>query len=145
MKVGHDPGIPETTADFRKLRLDLTTALRQTFDLISKATEESGSRIIQEEVYNAEKDVFTNLGTIVINESLENALIVYAQRLSHSANEVEQSRFKAAEVGTALCLLARKGSRLSTVLRQQLGQLQAQERSVPIQQCLERAVKSLDV
>ena len=80
-----------------------------------------------------------------MSDALEDTLVEYAKSLSSSGSQVEQTRLKAAEVGVALCPLARKGSRLRGVLMQQLTQLQAQERSVPVQQCLERAVNSLGV
>jgi len=125
--------------------VELTSALRQVLDLIKKATARGGSRTVQDEIYSAEKGLFDKMADIPLNSSLEDTLIEYAQSLSGSSNQVEQSRLKAAEVGVALCPLARKGSRMGEVLVQQLTQLQALERSVPVQQCLERGLKSLSV
>lgn len=125
--------------------LDLTSALRQVLDLIQKATAKGGSRTVLDEIYSAEKRLFEKMADVPLNSSLEDTLIEYAQSLSGSSNQVEQSRLKAAEVGIALCPLARKGSRMREILMEQLSQLLAQERSVPVQQCLERGLKSLSV
>ncbi len=100
---------------------------------------------MQDRIYSAEKGLFDKMADVPLNSSLEDTLIEYAQSLSGSSNQVEQSRLKAAEVGVALCPLARKGRRMREVLVQQLTQLQVQERSVPVQQCLERGLKSLSV
>jgi len=123
--------------------VELTSALGQVLDLIKKATARGGSRTVQDEIYSAEKGLFDKMQDVRMNGSLDDTLIEYAQSLSGSRNQVEQSRLKAAEVGVALCPLARKGSRMREILKQQLTQLQAQERSVPVQQCLERGLKSL--
>ncbi len=124
--------------------LELTPALRQVLELIRKATK-GGSRTVQDEIYSAEKGLFEKMADVPLNSSLEDTLIEYTQSLSSSSNQVEQSRKKAAEVGIALCPLARKGSRMRERLMQQLSQLLAQERSFPVQQCLERGLKSLSV
>lgn len=125
--------------------LELTAALRQVLDLIQKATAKGGSRPVLDEIYSAEKGLFEKMADVPLNSSLEDTLIEYAQSLSGSSNQVEQSRLKAAEVGIALCPLARKASRMRDILMQQLSQLLAQERSVPVQQCLERGLRSLSV
>lgn len=125
--------------------VELDSALKQVLDLIQKVTSKGGSRAVQDNIYGAEKRLFEKMADVPLNSSLEDTLIEYAQNLSGSSNEVEQSRLKAAEVGIALCPLARKGSRLREVLMQQLSQLLAQERSVPVQQCLERGLKLLGV
>lgn len=113
--------------------------------LARKATTRSGSRIVQDEIYDAEKDLLVKLQGVSVADGLEDVLVECAQGLSSSASQVEQSRLKAAEVGAALCVLGRQSSRMRGVIKQQLSQLQSQERSIAVQQCLERAVKSLDV
>lgn len=99
--------------------------------------------MMQDEIYSAEIGLFDKMRDVHLSDDLEETLIQYGQSLSSSSNQVEQSRMKAAEVAAALCQLARPGSRLKEVMMQQLSQLRAQERSIPIQQCLDRALRSL--
>ena len=145
IKVGHGYSYVSKRLPNVDVLLDLSAALEQAFDLVRRAKTKSSSNIVRNDVYVAEKDLFGRMQDVGMNDSLEDVLIGYAQSLRSSANQVEESRLKAAEAGAALCSLAGKGGRLGAVLMQQLSQLQAQERSVLVQQCLERAARSLAV
>ena len=125
----------------------MTTALEQSLALINRVTAESGSRIVQESVYDAETSLFNKLSNVEVpmNEELESVLMRYLTALSRSSSQVEQSRLKAADVIVALGPLARKGRRLSDLLKEQVAQLLTQERSVPVQRRLELGIKSVDV
>lgn len=112
-------------------------------ELVQRAMTESGSKILHDEIYSAEKGLFEKMADVEMSNSLEDILVDYARSLSSASNHVEQSRMKAAEIGLAMGPLGRRGSRIKKELVEQLSQLRAQERSVPVQQCLERAMKSL--
>lgn len=122
-------------------------ALEQSLALINRVTAESGSRIVQESVYDAETSLFNKLSNVEVpmNEELESVLMRYLTALSRSSSQVEQSRLKAADVIVALGPLARKGRRLSDLLKEQVAQLLTQERSVPVQRRLELGIKPVYV
>ena len=120
---------------------DLGSALRRTLELINQATANSGAKLVQDAVYQAEKGLFTKMQDVALSASVEDALVEYAKSLSDSGKHVEQIRLQGAEMAEALGRLSRQSNRLGEVLRQQVRQLLAQERSVAVRQCLERVSK----
>ena len=115
--------------------------------LINRVTAESGSRIVQESVYDAEASLFIKMSNVEVatNEELESVLMQYCTAFSRSSSQVEQSRLKAADVVVALGPLARKGRRLRDFFTEQVARLLTQERSVLVRRRLELGMKSVDV
>ncbi|KAL8830769.1 MAG: hypothetical protein Q9191_001246 [Dirinaria sp. TL-2023a] len=126
---------------------DLIKALEESLVLINRVIADGGSRVVQDNIYDAEISVFKKLENVdvAMSEDLESILMQYCTNLLRSSSQVEQSRLKAAEVAVALSPLARKGSRLSGLLREQVAGLLAQERSVTVQRRLEQGMKSLEL
>lgn len=100
------------------------------------------SRTVQNAIYDGEKALFGKLDALEqMPESLEDALIEYVRILFRQADQAEQTRVKAADAAAAIADVASKGLRLRTLLRNEIREAQAQERSISVQQSLERARK----
>lgn len=77
-------------------------------------------------------------------EPLESILVEYVKQLFGGSEQVEQTRLKASEAAVSMARLTRKGKSIKTTLREELGRARAQERSVPVQQSLDRAREIVD-
>ena len=74
-------------------------------------------------------------------EALEDALLEYVKVLFRQGDQAEQTRVKAAEAAVAIADFSSKGMRLRRLLRDEITVTLAQERSISVQQGLERAGK----
>ena len=126
---------------------DLYTSLAQTLELVNRVRAENGSRTAVNAIYDAQKSLFERLKKRYHEAppaSLETVLIEYIKQLLSSSDQVEQTRMKAAEAVVAVGPIARRGSRLKAALAQGLSAIRAQERSIGVQQVLDRASSILD-
>lgn len=100
------------------------------------------SSTVQNAIYDGEKILFRKLHALEqMPESLEDALIEYVKVLFRQGDQAEQTRVKAAEAAVAIADFSTKGMRLRGLLRDEITVTLAQERSISVQQGLERAGK----
>lgn len=97
-------------------------------------------------IYDAEKSLFQKLQQVLRqapSESLANLLIEYLKTLFGSRDQVEQTRIKAAEAAAAFAPLSGTSERLRAALIDGISAARPQERSVPVQEGLERARQAI--
>ena len=126
---------------------ELVSSLTESFELVGRVRIGAASRLTLNAMYDAEKRCFDRINEVqdeVLPGPLESILVEYVKQLLGSSEQVEQTRLKASEAAVSMAGLARKGNSIKTVLREELGRARAQERSVPVQQSLERARKMVD-
>ena len=123
---------------------DLVSSLTETLELVGRVRAEAASRLTLNAVYDAEKKFFERLNGVqgeALSGPLESILIEYVKQLFGSSEQVEQTRLKASEAAVSVAPLVSKGDSIKTVFAEQLDTARAQERSVSVQQSLERARK----
>ena len=126
---------------------DLVSSLTETLELVGGVRAGAASRVTLNAIYDAEKKVFERLNGVqgeALAGPLETILIEYVKQLFGSSEQVEQTRLKASEAAVSVAPLASKGKRITTVFTEQLASARAQERSVSVQQSLDRARAALD-
>ena len=123
---------------------DLVSSLTETFELTSRARTGAASRITLNAIYDAQKELFEKLDDVQLSESLEAILVVYVKQFFGSGDEVEQTRVKASEAAVAVARIASKGTLTKAAFAESLASARAQERSVSIQQSLDRTKKILE-
>ena len=122
---------------------DLSLALARALELINSATKEERSSLVQDTIYDGEVKLFGEMTNIRMNDKLEEAVVGYAKNLSTPHDLVERSRHKAAEAITSMVPLGRSSDRIRSALSQAIAKARVNERSVSIQQSLQRAQESL--
>lgn len=127
--------------------LDLITSLSQALELVNRATSESGSRIVQNAIFDADRSLFEKLqgsNQVPLADSLEDVLLDFTKTLFQSSERVEQTRIKAADAIATMALLARTGERLRSTVMQELSLAIEREPSVAVQHVLIRAKRTVD-
>jgi len=123
----------------------LNTRLSQAYELLTTTNRfESGSKIVQNAMYEALGSLFQNLQKLdqqTLPGSLENTLVEYANQIFASTDQVEHIRLKAAEAAVALASVSRSGDRLREAFADGLANARRQERSTLVQHSLDRALK----
>ena len=76
-----------------------------------------------------------------LSAGLEDVLIRYITLVLDTQDEVEQVRLKAAAVAAELASLVKNNDRTRAIFTEQLGRRRASERSLGVQQALDRALK----
>ena len=126
---------------------DLVFSLTETIELVGQIKTEAGSRLTLNAIYDGQKKCFDRLHEVQDGSlplALEGVLVKYVEQLFGSKEQVEQTRLKASEAAVSMAPLVRQGNSIKTVFREQLATARAQERSVPVQQSLDRAGKMVD-
>ena len=131
----------------RRSGKELVFSLAETIELVSQIRTGAASRLTLNAIYEGEKKCFDRLyevqdGSLAL--PLESVLVEYVKQLFGAKEQVEQTRLKASEAAVSVARLVRQGSNIRTVFREQLATARAQERSVPVQQSLDRAGKMVD-
>lgn len=99
-------------------------------------------RSVQNAIYDGEKTLFGKLDALEqMPESVEDALIEYVKLLFRQGDQAEQTRAKAADAAAAIADFSSKGMRLRMLLRDEITKARAQERSISVQQSLDRIRK----
>lgn len=125
--------------------LELEESLSQTLELVKKSMS-SKVRIVQDALLDAQKTLFQKLGVLdKLPESVENILLEYVPTVFDEDDSAEQTRIKAAETALVMVSTARKGGKLSSLLKQKVVSAKRHERSSSVVQILERVRQSLDV
>ena len=111
-----------------------------------KTLSESGSRIVRNSIYDAEKALFQKMGKRYsgnLPEIIGSSLVGFVQTLFQSGDQVEQTRLKAAEVASTMASLGSTNELLRRTLIDGINRARAEERSVSVQQCLDRAKRAM--
>ena len=126
---------------------DLVFSLTETIELVRQIRTGAASRLTLNAICDGQRKCFDRLQEVQDGSlplPLESVLVQYVKQLFGSNEQVEQTRLKASEAAVSIAPLVRQGNSIKTVFREQLATARAQERSVPIQQSLDRAVKMVD-
>ncbi|KAL8817776.1 MAG: hypothetical protein Q9223_003451 [Gallowayella weberi] len=126
---------------------ELNSSLSRALALTVRTLSENGNRNVHNAIYEAEKSLFEKLAKgssrQPFSEALVAVLIEYVKTLSKSQDQVEQTRIKAAEAAAALAPLSEKSEHLRAALIVWISSAKTQERSVPVQQVLDRARQAI--
>ncbi|KAL8803213.1 MAG: hypothetical protein Q9182_003314 [Xanthomendoza sp. 2 TL-2023] len=126
---------------------ELHSSLSQALALTVRTLSENGNRNVHNAIYEAEKSLFQKLGKESsrqpFSEAVVAVLIKYVKTLSQSQDQVEQTRIKAAEAAAALAPLSERSEHLRAALIVWISSAKTQERSVPVQQVLDRARQAI--
>ncbi|KAI4104496.1 MAG: hypothetical protein L6R37_003239 [Teloschistes peruensis] len=116
-------------------------------DLESRSGGPSSKTVkVHEAIIDAEKSLFQKLQRAPRQSSSETLVTVlneYLQILFGTKDAVEQTRLKAAEAAAAFAPLTGTNERLRAALIDAIGRTRRQERSVPVQEALERARRAI--
>lgn len=99
-------------------------------------------------IYEAEKSLFQKMEKALegqgVSETMIVVLIEYVKTLSKSRDQVEQTRIYAAEAAAALASFSSgKSQHVRTALIDWINSAKTDERSVPVQQSLDRARRAI--
>lgn len=126
---------------------DLSSHLSRAVALTLRTLSENGNRNVHNAIYEAERSLFQKLEKESIRHNFSEAvvavLVEYIPTLSKSQDQVEQTRIKAAEAATTLARFSGKSEHLRTALIDWISSARTQERSVPVQQSLDRVRQAL--
>ncbi|KAL8873908.1 MAG: hypothetical protein Q9174_000684 [Haloplaca sp. 1 TL-2023] len=111
---------------------------------------EDGSRKVHDAIYDAEKSLFQKMqkeageAPSAPSDSMTNLLVEFLETLFGSWDQqVEVTRAKACEAGAAFAPLAGTSERLRSALISKINAARTQERSVGVQEALERARRAI--
>ena len=123
---------------------DLVASLTETLELVNRVRTGAASRVTLNAIYDAQKGLFERLNGVqhdALSEPLESILVEYVKQLLGSSEQVEQTRLKASQAVVAVAPIVRKGIRIQAAFTEDFATARAQERSVSVQQSLDRARK----
>lgn len=126
---------------------DLVSSLTETLEVVGRVRTRAASRLTLNAIYDAQKKVFERLNGVqdeALSAPLESILVEYVKQLFSSSEQVEQTRLKASEAAVSLASLMSKGKSIRTVFTAEVASARAQERSLSVQQSLDRARKIVD-
>ena len=126
---------------------DLILSLTETVELVAQVRTGAASRTTLNAVYDAQKRLFDRLSEVqdgALSGPLESILIEYLKQLFGTSEQVEQTRLKASEAAVSIAPLARRGNKIKRIFMEELASARGQERSVSVQQALDRARKLVD-
>ena len=129
-----------------KSTTDLVANLVQAVEIVEKVLVESGSRVVHNAIFDAEKSLFTKLHTLDRLGATEDVLIGYVESLFRSlAKGVEQTRIKAAEAAEVMVPLCKgRSGPLRHVLVEGVKEALKQERSEAAKAALRKVGRGLD-
>ncbi|KAL8717987.1 MAG: hypothetical protein Q9225_004830 [Loekoesia sp. 1 TL-2023] len=125
---------------------DLCSSLSRGLALTVRTLSGNGSRKVHNAIFEAEKSLFEKLQRTLrppVSELLVTVLIDFARTLFGTRDQVEQTRTKAAEAAAAFAPLTKVNGRLREALIDGIGSARTQERSVTVQQSLDRARQAI--
>lgn len=133
---------PELQSD-AALTSNLTLGIKLSAEIMRMA----GNKAARDAIYDGHKALFERLSVTSRTASykpFEDALISCAGTMFDVQECVEQTRMKAAEASLAMAPLASHNEQIKLALRAAVGTMRTQERSVSVQQCLDRAIRILE-
>ncbi len=126
---------------------DLTSTLTQAFDLTYRVMSQDGNRAAVHAIYDGYITLFGRIAhstAIPSSNGFENVLLRYVDAFVNPEGRVEETRVKSAEAVTAMAPVAVHSDRVTVALLDALGTTRAHERSVVVQQSLDRARQRLE-
>ena len=127
---------------------ELASSLTETLEMVSRVKAGMASRVTLNAIYDAEKELFERLEGLqddTLPGPLEAILVGFVKELlSSKEGQVEQTRLKASEAAIAVAPMASRGTGMKAVLTEELARARAHERSVSVQESLDRARKIVD-
>ncbi|KAL8770725.1 MAG: hypothetical protein Q9209_003592 [Squamulea sp. 1 TL-2023] len=128
---------------------DLSTHLSRALALTERTLLENGCRNVHNAIYEAQKSLCQKLEKSLSRQDLSEAmvalLIQLVKGLSKSQDQVEQTRIKAAEVAATLAPFSGRSEHVRTALIDWISSARTHERSVLVQQSLDRAQRAISV
>ncbi|KAL8962336.1 MAG: hypothetical protein Q9193_001242 [Seirophora villosa] len=125
---------------------DLLSSLSRALALTVRTLSGNGSRSVHNAIIEAEQSLFRKLHGVFrppVSESVTQVLIEFVRTLFSTRDQVEQTRTKAAEAAAAFAPLAGVDERVRVALLEEIAGARAQERSVTVQQSLDRARRAI--
>ncbi|KAL9020239.1 MAG: hypothetical protein Q9185_002522 [Variospora sp. 1 TL-2023] len=125
---------------------DLLSSLSRALALTARTFSEIGSRKVHNAIFEAEQSLFRKLQRVLrspVPEPVIQVLIKFVKLLFRTGDQVEQTRTKAAEAAAAFAPLTGADERMRVALIEEISGARAQERSVTVQQSLERARQAI--
>ncbi|KAL8949323.1 MAG: hypothetical protein Q9222_004562 [Ikaeria aurantiellina] len=124
----------------------ICSSLSRALALTTRTLSESADRNVHNVIYEAERSLFEKLQKSFrhnLSEPLTNLLIEYLKTLFMKQEQVEQTRIKAAEAATAFAPLTKQDQRMRAALIDAISNAKTQERSLSVQQSLDRARRAI--
>lgn len=114
--------------------------------MTARTFSEIGSRKVHNAIFEAEQSLFRKLQRglrFPVPEPIIEVLIKFVKLLFRTGDQVEQTRTKAAEAAAAFAPLTGADEGMRVALIEEITGARAQERSVTVQQSLERARQAI--
>ncbi|KAL8713530.1 MAG: hypothetical protein Q9220_002392 [cf. Caloplaca sp. 1 TL-2023] len=125
----------------------ICSSLSRALALTTRTLSENADRNVRNVIYEAERSLFEKLQKSyqhALSEPLIALLIEYLKLLFiNQEQQVEQTRIKAAEAATAFAPLTGQDQRMRAALIDAISSAKTQERSVSVQQSLDRARRAI--
>ena len=131
----------------KKSEKDMITSLTESLELVGRVKRGAASRLTLNAIYDGERKLFERMNEVekeALSEAVEGILVEYVKQLFSGNEQVEQTRLKASEAAISLGRLVRRGQRIRIVFSEHLATARAQERSVSVQDNLERGRRIVD-
>ncbi|KAL8836363.1 MAG: hypothetical protein Q9170_002936 [Blastenia crenularia] len=125
---------------------DLCSILSRALALTIRTLSENGSRKVHNVILEGEKSLFEKLQRVLrspVPEPLVRVLIDFVETLFGTKDQVEQTRIKAAEAASAFASLSSADVKLRAAVIDGISNARTDERSVTVQQSLERARRAI--
>ena len=126
---------------------DLALALTQAFNLADRIRSTDGNREAANAIYDGFQRLFERIAlfnALPASDDFESVLLRLAQTFFNPEGGVEETRLKSAEAATALAAVAVQSERVKLALLHTIATTRANERSMVVQQSLDRARKKLE-
>ncbi|KAL9603353.1 MAG: hypothetical protein Q9219_001215 [cf. Caloplaca sp. 3 TL-2023] len=125
---------------------DLCLIVSRALALTARTLSANGSRKVQNAVFDGDKALFEKLQRTVqppVPEALTHALMEYIPTLFGTSEQVEDTRLKASEAVSAFAPLTRSSEEMRALLISGINSTKSTERSVTVQQSLDRARRAI--
>ena len=127
--------------------IELNTSLTASLELTGRVRTGAGSRVTLNAIYDGQKKLFDRLNEVqydMLPSPFERILVGYVKQIFHFSEQVEQTRLKGSEAVLSVARLVSKGDSIKAVFAEHIASARAHERSVSVQQSLDRARKIVD-
>lgn len=126
---------------------DLALALAQAFNLANRVRSANGNRDAADAMYDGYRRLFERIAlskAFQPSDDFERVLIQYSRTFLNPEGGVEETRLKSAEAATALAGIAVHSERVKLALFDTIATTRTNERSIVVQQSLDRAKRKLE-
>lgn len=126
---------------------DLALAMTQALDLAERVVTRDGNRLALNAIYDGYKSLYENIllsTTLPLSGNFEDVLLRYIKAFTNPEGRVEESRLKSAEALMAIGPVVVHSERLKLTLLDAISTARAKERSVIVQESLDRVKKRIE-